>query len=234
MRKNHQRLDRPASSISLLAVLAALSLTPAIYAESEQAPKTTPVNVEKIGRVHQVNGKAWATRDASGVRKTELNSDSPLYDGDILITGASSDLIIVLGNKEASILIKQNSLVKIVHTDKKTWLVDLKQGLSLFNVNQKNVRPGFFKVKTNAAVMGVRGTTFFVKSQPGKDVFLCACIGTVTVNDEVVFKSTHHDFHKFIRRGKGKVANRMTETEMGTEHSDAEAGFLIQLLDLPS
>lgn len=185
----------------------------------------------KVGIVHEVKGLAWASRDVSAVRKTELHSDAPLYDGDILITGAKSQLTVILGKKEASLLIKENSFVKVVHTPQKTWVIDLQKGLSLFNVNQKNVRPGFFKVKTNAAVMGVRGTTFFVKAEPGKDVFLCACIGTVTVDDDVVFKSAHHDYHKFIRAGTGKVSERFTDAEMGTEHSDAEAGVLIGLLN---
>jgi hypothetical protein len=194
-------------------------------------PKPVKKEASQIGTVHQVTGKAWATRDASAVRKTELHAHSPLYDGDILLTDKSSELTVVLGNKEAALLVKQNSMMKVVHTENKDWLIDLKQGLSLFNVNQKNIRPGFFRVKTNAAVMGVRGTAFFVKVETGKNVFLCACFGTVTVDDDVVFKSTHHDFHKFIKAGTAKTADRLIDADMGSEHSDTEAGVLIKLLE---
>ena len=197
------------------------------------AKETTDHELEepqKVGVVKKISGKAWASRDASGVRKTELRENDQLFDGDFLITGEKSELVVVLGQKESAILVKQNTVMKVVYNQEKSWLLDLKKGYSLFNVNSKNIRPGFFKVKTNAAVMGVRGTAFFVKSIPGQDVFLCACVGTVAVDDEVVFTSKHHDFHKFIKRGPGKVEKRMIQADQGTDHSDTEAVLLISLL----
>ena len=79
--------------------------------------------------------------------------------------------------------------------------------------------------------MGVRGTTFFVKVEKGKDLFLCTCIGSISVDDEITLTSKHHDVPKFIRPGNTPLKSRLIDSDMGLDHSDAEAGPIIKLLE---
>ncbi|MBI2712587.1 MAG: FecR domain-containing protein [Bdellovibrio sp.] len=234
MKKTHRdsafKLYSLTHLIASVGFVLSLTVTHAAFGDDD-----SPDQPQQVGTVKKIEGKAWASRDQSGIRKSELHLEDPLYDGDYLFTGNQSSILVLLGEKESSIKVKQNSIMKVIQTKEKSWLIDLKQGLSLFNVNPKHIRPGFFKVKTNAAVMGARGTTFFVKAMKGEDVFLCMCNGTVSVDDDFVFTSKHHDFHTFIKAGKGKVSERMKPTGQGTDHSDNEAGDLAAVLaDEPS
>ena len=177
----------------------------------------------RIGKVLAVTGKVWVTRALPAVRKTPLKLNDEIFDGDIFITAPKSSLKVLLGQKEAALFIKEDSTVKIVHSDGKNWLLDLKQGMVLSNVKPKPKTKEFFRVKTGAAVMGVRGTVFFVKEEPGKDVFLCTCIGSISVDDQITFVSKHHDIPKFIRSGEDALSKRMTDSDMGHDHADSEA-----------
>ena len=80
--------------------------------------------------------------------------------------------------------------------------------------------------------MGVRGTVFFVKAEPGKDVLLCTCSGIVAVDEKAIIIGKHHDSPRWIQAGTTPIGKRLKPAEKGEEHSDVEAGHLAKLLGM--
>lgn len=71
--------------------------------------------------------------------------------------------------------------------------------------------------------MGVRGTVFFVKTEPKKSPLLCVCSGVVTVDEKAIIVGKNHD------SPKGPVGNMQPAT-VGEDHTDAEGDLLGQLM----
>lgn len=85
--------------------------------------------------------------------------------------------------------------------------------------------------------MGVRGTVFFVKADPGKPILFCPCHGEIEVTaldskSEVKFKSEHHDNPKLISGGTLAMKERMVDIpkDYDIDHSDGEIADLQALL----
>ncbi|MBN2535509.1 MAG: FecR domain-containing protein [Spirochaetales bacterium] len=119
----------------------------------------------------------------------------------IVSTGENSFCEIVFDNKNI-IKIQDNTLFKLdfskVHKS-----IDLKQG-TLISVLKKLAvlaDSDSFTITTPAAILGVRGTSFFVKADPVA-TYICICNGIVTVSDaennsSEIIKSKHHSGRLF-------------------------------------
>jgi hypothetical protein len=186
-----------------------------------------------IGRVIFVKGNAWIGRGSQTGDKTKAEVDQKITDGDILITEADSEMKIIVGKKEAALHIKPDSLLKLVHTPQKTWLVDLTKGSVLSYIRKGQKRPNFYRIKTPAAVMGVRGTIFFAKynSDPNKGLFLCTCSGSVSLDDRMTITSFSHGAPKLIRATDEPLFQRLRDANKGNEHSNEEAAVLVKAIN---
>lgn len=223
----------PRSCTFLFSVLLASALTPNARAESSK---------NTVGKVIEVTGQAWISapgpkriRDQKipSLKKSSqvsLKAGSLLNEGDVITTDADSQAKILLDQQDAALLIKPKSKLTIIHSEKKNWLIDLQEGGVLSHTKKKPNQPHFFRVKTRTAVLGVRGTTFFVKAETGKDLFLCTCEGSVAIDDQVVIQSQHHDAPKWIRSGSEPLESRLKETVVGGDHLDSEAVSLSELI----
>lgn len=202
--------------LSLGALLSGLSTS--IAAEPHSNPKRS-----SIGGVINLEGKAWAS-------ERELKIGSELFNEDILKTGPDSKLHIFIGNRDGALLLKSNSLLQIVHSSIQDWMIDLKEGSLLSHFRHIKPLPRRFQIKTPTAVIGVRGTTLFMKQDSGpgseKTLFLCTCHGIVAIDDKVIISGKNHDSPKLISPGTLPLLTRLKATDRGKDHTDAEGADL--------
>jgi hypothetical protein len=151
------------------------------------------------------------------------------------VTGENAQIKIVIGNKEAALLAKQNTQFMVKKPTPESWFVDLDHGMLMSYVKPSPTRTkNHFKVKTRETVMGVRGTFFFIKSDSPKELFLCTCSGIVSIDDQVVVVGKHHDSARMIELKNDKpLASRLKPAEQGHDHSDQDAAELTKLIDSP-
>jgi len=187
-----------------------------------------------IGKVASLVGKSWGLW---GGHKEALHLGSELFSGEMIMTESASEVTLLIAHEVAALL-KGNSQAQVDQVNGKDWSLTLHQGSVLSSVRNPEHRPNHFQVRTHAAVMGVRGTTFFVKTGSDGGVFLCTCHGTVAVTSahgvqkEFVITSQHHDSPKNIVDGSNDVESRMKAAPVGSDHVDAEAVALEKLLNL--
>jgi ferric-dicitrate binding protein FerR (iron transport regulator) len=162
---------------------------------------------------------------------------------------AASDTTVLLerGDVRVAALLKAGSKATVVGSGE-TLELRLDHGGILSDVHNPSKRKQPFRILTRTAVMGVRGTVFFVKANEGQPDFLCTCAGVVEVKSRpvagaegvaeegavlegVVFKSKHHDAPKTIAAGEGPLASRVQPAAMGADHRDEEAADLEKALE---
>ncbi len=104
------------------------------------------------------------------------------------------------------------------------WQLEMKRGSILANTGKNADKPaGRFSVKTRAAVMGVRGTTFFVRDDQASPLFFCPCEGKIEVTSTASKKSQwvaskHHESRAYVDPTTGNL----TPTTDAEGHSDEE------------
>lgn len=148
-----------------------------IYDEQEVAPK------HKIGYVAAITGSARA-RNESG-RGQELLTNSVIYEGDRLETGADTSLHVVMDDG-AEVFLKQDSVLKIneyVITD--GYGADSSSVFDLLRGGLRKITGAIgasnranYQVQTGFATIGIRGTEYVVKLCRQDD-----CTATVSRND---------------------------------------------------
>lgn len=190
----------------------------------------------EIGRVAHLSGMGEAGV-VRGLSYTVLAENAPIFPEDRITTDRNVSVELVLGPKDTALLIKPGSDLVIRSKGGKDWLVDLKRGALLSEVRNPQSRPRHFFVKVSSAVMGVRGTTFFIQSEPGRPEFFCPCHGKIEMKSPdgastVQFVSKHHDTPKLISRGSGALKPRLLVPPPGYDpgHSDSEIARLKKLL----
>ncbi len=186
-----------------------------------------------LGRVVQIQGKAWVKEVSSSPdakEKKELRVGSPFHMGDIITTDSDTQLQIVLGEQEAALWVKPNTTVTLTRTPEKIWTLEIQKGMLVSHVRPQPARSKHFQVRTKAAVFGVRGTTFFIKQETEKEVFLCTCSGIVTIDDQVLVVGKHHDSPRWIKTGSEKISARLRKGEKGDDHGDADEAALSKWL----
>jgi ferric-dicitrate binding protein FerR (iron transport regulator) len=181
----------------------------------------SPLAWAKFGKVVEVEGLAtWS----QGSRKLTLTNGLPIPGPGRVRTGKGARLKLILDG-DIALLLKENSECEISPNKARQAAIDLKKGSVLAEVRNPGKIPKRFTIRTRAAVMGVRGTTFYVRDEAGKPFFLCTCEGTVGVSakgkPETLLTATKHDVPKFIEPGlQLKPASFASASELG--HSDDE------------
>jgi len=125
-------------------------------------------------------------------------------------TGDNSYCEIVFGSRNI-LKITQNAIA-VVSIDQSHSEVALESGgfgAVLGKLQSVAGGEAAFKVKTQAAVCGVRGTVFFVQAESPDTTVVCTCNGTVEYSDAagdnvVESTATHHHGYR-ITRADGKI-----------------------------
>jgi len=186
-----------------------------------------------IGTTLQTQGSAYRM---NGTSRQPLQSGTPLFEGDELVTENASTAKILLGGNVA-ILLKPGSHFKIHQPNHQDWLVTLDSGAALSVVRNPKKRPAFFSVRSHGATLGVRGTTFFVQTKSERTLFLCTCHGSVSIagdnssKPELIVKTGHHESPKLITLNDAGSPAKIEEAPMGGDHDDADEADLVRLRD---
>lgn len=192
-----------------------------------------------LGRVHAVEGVAHIARvhaGGTGAKPQSIKKGDAIHAGDRVETGRASNLTVVLqdGSVRAALLVKPDSSLRLANEPGQAIEVRLEKGAVLSDIHNPDFkrRPQPFRVRTRTAVMGVRGTVFFVKAEAGAPDFLCTCAGKVHVEHDkfgaVDIESKHHDAPKRIFADQ--PGNWLMPAPMGEDHVDAEAAALEKAL----
>ena len=215
------------------AALGVLTVASAFLAPAENAWPKMAIGPQ-IGRVVSVG--EGATYEL-GRTHSKLVTGDPIYAGIRIDTGSAGAILLLHeGTIQAALKLKPETALTIRAVAGGGIQTDLEHGMILSDVHNPDKRPTPYIVRTRTAVMGVRGTVFFVKEEPGKDVFLCTCSGEVSVHTgrttatAETFKGTHHDHPVLIHEGDGSLASRTSPAPMGSDHTDAEGAELEKVL----
>ena len=119
----------------------------------------------QIGRVDQAAGQAAVQR---GTASLSVKSGDPLYEGDVIATGASGSIVIVFRDSttfsagpNSEVSLRQFRFEPAASSGE--MLAEVKRGtLSVVSGQLVKGSPGAMKIKTPTAVLNVRGTTFLV------------------------------------------------------------------------
>jgi hypothetical protein len=185
-------------------------------------------SAEPVGKIVEVRGEAVSTSSPKGVA-----AGSPVFEGDLISTKEGS-LVRVLLDDSSALQLGPNTQTRIERPGGSRTRVELLAG-SLASMVRALVKGATnsprFEVKAGQAVMGVRGTLFFVQQIKAKPTFLCVCNGTVGVKwkgRDTTITSKHHDAPKYLDPKK----KDMIPAPMGSDHSDADGEALQKVLDL--
>jgi ferric-dicitrate binding protein FerR (iron transport regulator) len=176
-----------------------------------------------IGKVAELSGSALGG-------SAQLAAESPVHAGDRITTAAGSRARILFDDQSA-IQLGAETEIKVVRVGKGATVIHLVRGGVLSRVKpqpKKSITPRFM-VRTKSAVMGVRGTTFFVRQDAAKPAFLCVCEGTVDVTwhgHKTTRTSHHHDAPVWL----DQTQPSLTPESHGPAHDDADIAALGTLL----
>jgi len=133
------------------------------------------------GKFQYIKGEVSISRGGKEVSVSKNNNK--ILEGDLIRVGESSLAVVIL-NKKVTIKVDENSLLKIEKnkTQARETSLLMETGsafIDFFNIDKK----GKLQFKTRQAVMGVRGTRFFVSyGTSSKDAFMCVRNGVVEVS----------------------------------------------------
>lgn len=162
--------------------------------------------------VKEIKGTVMVVR-AGGVKEFKAFQNMRLSEGDTVRTGHSSQVVIEV-DAEQSFKISANSEVVVSELKNKTGqtrlTLNLRKGGVGSDVNKKLPEGSDYKIKTPTAVMGVRGTEFFVQFESGEtDVWLTKGVVTMDYrrrgNTALPFSSTEGVQERVILRAPAKA-----------------------------
>lgn len=166
--KDYFALDAPPMLLSPLGAMLSADLVAVLVgprAPGQYAQAGAPEGAEPIGQVESLSGTAQVTR-ADGVT-VQLNVGDPVFQGDVVQTGAGSTLGITfvdgtVFSLSAGARMVLHSMVYDPDGTSNSMLFNLIQGTFVFVTGQ--VAPtGSMRVETPVATIGIRGTTPIVK-----------------------------------------------------------------------
>jgi hypothetical protein len=148
------------------------------------------------------------------VDNTDVKAGDPVDNHSVVTTGADSVCDIVF-NKRNIIEVLENTVLELDFSRIQTS-AQLSQG-TIINVLKKlevltDTQP--FTINTPVAVVGVRGTAFYIKATP-ETTYVCVCNGTVTVKD-----SSERESEEI--QAKHHIARLLTKTDQGIDMVPAE------------
>lgn len=170
------------------------------------------------------------TGDVS-VNDNPATLSTPINANDTVKTGKNSEVIFVVGGN--SMLLRAESNVTLTARDaaKDSFVVGalrLLQG-AILSVSRSNG----MQVRTPAATIGIRGTGFYLESDPERSYF-CTCYGlsesvsNADPNDTATVKATHHDRPLYILTDA--PAGKTIRDAPFINHSDQELALIEALV----
>lgn len=156
------------------------------------------VEASVVGRAKFIEGSVF--RYMSAESKSALNVGDEIREGDRIVTEAMGRVQIefnsgnFLNITPGSEIIITEASDSISNQDKKRMVLDLIKGRVRSKVNQKyNGQTSYFRIRTKAAVAGVRGTDFAVSVYEDKEDLISkieTIEGKVELSDEQMEKKT--------------------------------------------
>ncbi len=123
---------------------------------------------ERAGEVVYLKGKAWIERDG---KRIEAVPHAPVFEGDVLATGAASRLRVrfVDGSR---MLLGANARARVRRYHAKgvlDTLLELLEGRARFIVEPLTGKGSRYEIETRAAIIAVRGTDVLAQVERGAD-----------------------------------------------------------------
>ncbi len=103
----------------------------------------------------------------------------------------NSEVIFQIYEKRHNIILQSGTLAQIL------------KNLVKLTKNQENL----YRIETPTAVVGVRGTSFFVTTESPNSTYVCCCNGIIQTSDKMTkkiktIKANHHKAVRFVKQGK--------------------------------
>jgi hypothetical protein len=180
-----------------------------------------------VGKVLSIQGKAWLASDTQEKTKIELREDTKLHLNDLIVTGPNSQVRVVLGTKEAAVLLKPETIVRLIQSSQQTSGLEIGTGSLLAHIRKPDSR---LEIKTRSAIIGLRGSTAFIDQKVGKDVFFCACQGVTTIDQKVIILGKDHNAPKYIQVGQQPLPSRLKTAPSDKNHPASDLASLTKAL----
>lgn len=128
--------------------------------------------------------------------------------GATIRTGAASTCDVVFGSHNVMRIREKTTVV--FDLESQSLGVRMPAGSLAVVFNKVRALGRTFRVSTNSAIAGVRGTSFFVQVEDGNSTYVCACYGEVGVSAwgaaDTVLASTNHSARRFtLQDGSTRV-----------------------------
>jgi hypothetical protein len=244
--KQFDEVDDPRRRLLIQALTAGLFTTglPATNAWANSLFGNKPEKMPIDRSIYRISGQATV----NGVEATLQTGIKP---GDIVQTGNNSELVFVV-NSHAMILrsnshlvieagsakaaeIKANENEPAVNKQEETSsIAQVINGLLILSGKLLSVsRNSPMKVRTATATIGIRGTGFYVESDPERTYF-CTCYGTTEAeangdaDSKTTIVSEHHDRPLYILNGQG-AGNNIRSAPL-INHTDQELTLIETLV----
>jgi hypothetical protein len=160
----------------------------------ESQPITKIEKKDKEEQFDLVTGLLFKQYGYVFVNNKKASLGDSLRVGDIIKTSSHSYAIIKFSNG-AVLKVNPNSQLRVDNLEKNkddTFKIHVMLGSALSHFSKK----GKYKINTDTATVGVRGTTFYTEALSEKQTVICPCMGTVDFYDDKNHKkhivSDHH------------------------------------------
>ena len=175
--------------------------------------------------IYRISGQAT-------VNGQEVTLETQVNPGDTVQTAKDSELIFVVNGNHSMILRADSHLV--IESEKNASGLLLVNGLRLLTGRLLSVSRNLqMRVNTPTATIGIRGTGFYVESDPELTYF-CTCYGTTDVaanadqESKTTVESKHHDRPLYIVKDAGQGKNIRNAPFIN--HTDQELALIEALV----
>ena len=175
--------------------------------------------------IYRISGQAT-------VNGQEVTLETQVNPGDTVQTAKDSELIFVVNGNHSMILRADSHLV--IESEKNASGLLLVNGLRLLTGRLLSVSRNLqMRVNTPTATIGIRGTGFYVESDPELTYF-CTCYGTTDVaanadqESKTTVESKHHDRPLYIVKDAGQGKNLRDAPFIN--HTDQELALIEALV----
>ena len=125
----------------------------------------TMLAASKIATIEALQGKVKVKR-ADSILKVKASAGMEIAQGDMVITSAHSSAKIALEDN-STIIVDEDAILSFVSQSE----IAQKEGRVYYKITHKKAH-NKLQIKTDFAIIGIKGTTFIVKSSQDKEVLL--------------------------------------------------------------
>lgn len=165
------------------------------------------------------------------VNDTQATLDTRIRSGDTVQTAQNSEIVFVVNNHSMILRSESKLVIERPETQPDSLIIG---GLRMLTGKLLSVsRNANMKVTTGTATVGIRGTGFYIESDPDRSYF-CTCYGVTEVqaNDDPTSRETiaarHHDRPVYIVRDGG--AGQNIRNAPFVNHTDQELSLIETLV----